>query len=156
MKCVLSIVCCIIQVFSIGEFCKVKSFSNVLSDVCYVNIYRNGKVERLASDNEYFIDTISQVKQLFNNTREMPAFGVALHSDVVESLKSGVWLEFVYEQPNEFNEMIFEKLLFNVNKEDLGFNVMRFNHGEYGGRCFYFDIINNDMYFLNDYILSVK
>lgn len=121
------------------------NFSDVLKSVVYINIYNDGNVKSLNSDSENFSDLIKEIETLFNNTREMPAFGVSLHCETILSIKNGLWVELGFECVKDYNNMSFEKLLFKINKEDCGFNIIRFNNNRYEGRCFYFDIINGNM-----------
>ena len=155
MKCVFSLVCCIIQLLSVGEFCKVKFFSNIIDDITCVNIYQNGKIKRLNFNDESFCGVISQFKKFFDNTREMPAFGVALHDETINNIQSGVWVELEFDGIYKHNEMAFEKLLIQVQNDYSGFNIIRFYNGKYEGRCFYFDIIKGDMSLLYAYILNM-
>ena len=94
-----------------------------------------------------------EIKFIFNNSREMPAFGVALHDDTIEAMKNGVWLELTFDKIYTHNEMVFEKLLIKVEENLTGFNIIRFYGGQYQGRCFYIDLVNYDTSKLYDMLV---
>ena len=156
MKLFICIFCCINQLINFIEIIEVKTFVEILKNVDIINIYKDGDVKYLNNNDDMFDSIIDEVENLFDNTREMPAFGVALNNEIVNSLKHGVWIEFNLKCFMRYNGMIFEKLLFQISKGVLGFNVIRFYDGKYEGRCYYFDLINKDMNSLYDKILMLN
>ena len=86
----------------------------------------------------------------------MPAFGVALHNDTIEVMTKGIWVEFIFDNTKSHNEMLFDSLLINVVGEHSGFNIIRKYQGQYEGRCFYVDLIDNNLSTLEEYIKSIK
>ena len=52
-------------------------------------------------------------------------------------------------------EMLFSKLLINVNKDWTGFNIIRYYNGCYDGRCYYVDLIDANMENLYKTILFI-
>ena len=101
----------------------------------------------------------SQVKQILTNMmadcRQMPAFGVALDSEVKEAIKTKVWLELEYDKTIVFDEMPFDKLLIEVGEDYTGFNLMRHHDGKYEGRCYYVDLVEHDMSELYNYLIEL-
>ena len=106
-----------------------------------INIYNDGSVINLARNNEI----VNAFKSLLEGAHEMPALGVALHDEIIESLTRGLWVEFVFGESCCHNGLPYEKLLINIEKEFTGFNIIRYINGVYDGRCFYVDLINKDM-----------
>lgn len=100
-----------------------------------------------------------EIKKLFNevvaSSREMPAFGVSLHEETLKAMKEGVWLLFDFGETKDHNEMPFESLLINIEKDTGGVNIIRYYNGQYSGRCFYLDLDKNfnDLY---DYMVGLE
>ena len=117
-------------------------------------IYNNG-VKYLLNDNErQTTSVIFALRETFNGCREMPAFGVSLHNETIKAMGEGVWIEIVFANRLKHNELPFEKLLFQVNKEFTGVNIIRCYNGMYDGRCFYLDLMS-DMSLLYEALTGV-
>lgn len=110
-----------------------------------VNVYQDGMKQTL---NKTLSTKISNTfDDVIENAREMPAFGVALHNETIESMKKGVWVEFCFDNLKSHGGMIYERLLVGVQRDIYGFNIIRFYDGQYDGRCFYFDL--EDAFYMN-------
>lgn len=111
-------------------------------------------------NNSYFCDENQQnlinisIIEMLKDSHEMPAFGVSLDNETRQELKSGLWVEFIYNHTNQYNEMYFDKLLIKVNKSDMGFNICREYNGLYEGRCYYISL-NGDMEVLYNKIIDI-
>ena len=91
--------------------------------------------------------------EMIANAYEMPAFGVSLNNETVKALKSGRWIEFDFGKRLEINGMPFEKLLIQVESNYKGFNLIRYTKERgYDGRCFYLNLVDNDMLKLSEYL----
>lgn len=111
-----------------------------------VNIYDGGIITAYNKGDAGFEEICAAWTGMLKFAHQMPAYGVSLHNQTVEELRSGVWTEFTFSQQYCNNGMPFEKLLVNVQPEFSGFNVIRYNSGAgYDGRCFYFSLIDSDM-----------
>lgn len=109
-------------------------------------VYNDGEKATYGCGDKEFGEIMASWKELISNGHQMPAFGVSLNSATVMAMKTGVWVEFVFDGVRKCNEMPFEKLLINVNPAFQGFNIIRYNSGfGYDGRCFYVDLVGNDM-----------
>lgn len=118
-----------------------------------INVYTAGDVKTYKSGTNEFKGIISCWDEMLENAYDMPAFGVSLHADTLEAIKSGRWIEFEFSKKQEYNGMTFEKLLIQVESVYKGFNLIRYNpENGYSGRCFYFNLVDNDMSNLNDYL----
>ena len=84
-------------------------------------------------------------EELIEGGYEMPAFGVALHSEVEQQKKQRTFVEFCFDDIYEHNDMPFCKLLIEVDPSFSGFNIIRYHNGEYGGRCFYINLNDKTM-----------
>jgi hypothetical protein len=114
-----------------------------------VNIYSNGNEFVYDDKSNEFENVLSNISNLFEGSREMPAFGVSLDKETKNAMKKGVWVEIIYKTKTKHREMDFDSLLFEVNGEYTGINVIRGNDSVYEGRCFYFDLNKNMTSFLN-------
>ena len=70
-------------------------------------------------------------------------------------MKQGVWLKLIYDKTFVHNEMPFDSLLIQIEKDWTGFNIYRGNNGIYEGRCFYIDLVNNNMKNLYECIIKI-
>lgn len=95
----------------------------------------------IVSTNKDFI--INSLITTCNNSHEMPAFGVSIHKEAVEAIKTGIWIKLKYNTTQLHNDMPFDELLINVVSEDCGFNIIRGNNGIYEGRCYYVSLEGN-------------
>lgn len=111
-----------------------------------VNIYDGGVVAVYPKGERKFEEVCAVWTGMLKSARQMPAFGVSLHGETSDALKSNLWAEFVFDRQYCNNGMPFERLLVNVVPEFTGFNVIRYNSDRgYDGRCFYFDLNDSDM-----------
>ncbi|MBQ9790722.1 MAG: hypothetical protein IJW24_03930 [Clostridia bacterium] len=120
-----------------------KSHSLDVSTCVCVNVYQDGVKQTL--DKVAAFKVQNAFGQILSMSREMPAFGVALHDETLEAMQSGLWLEFEFDGAIVHNGMFFEKLLFKLEKNVYGFNIVRYFQGKYDGRCFYFDLENPEL-----------
>lgn len=111
-----------------------------------VGVYSDGEHIVYGAGEGKFNLICAEWNNMICGAREMPAFGVSLNGETVKAMKSGVWVEFSFNQTLSSNGMPYEKLLVNVQPEWSGFNVIRYTakHG-YDGRCFYYDLVNKNM-----------
>ena len=72
-----------------------------------------------------------------------------LDNETREAIKTGLWIELIYSNTQEYNEMPFDTLLIQVEKDYTGFNIIRKHNDKYEGRCFYL-ALNGDMSKLYD------
>lgn len=89
------------------------------------------------------------------NSRDMPALGVALHKETIEDMKSGVWVRFIYGKTLERDGMPYDELVISLEKDGYGLNIIRGNGGVYDGRCFYLDLENSTSE-LYDFVTSLN
>ena len=111
-----------------------------------VGVYSDGEHIVYGAGEGKFNLICAEWNNMICGAREMPAFGVSLNGETVKAMKSGVWVEFSFNQTLSSNGMPYEKLLVNVQPKWSGFNVIRYTakHG-YDGRCFYYDLVNKNM-----------
>lgn len=102
----------------------------------------------------------SQIDELFSEAIEdsfsMPAFAVSIDNLTKEAMKSGYWIEFVFDKTMIANEMPFDSLLVNITQNQYGINLIRGNNGVYEGRCFYLDLMGKNLNDLYDYLLNLN
>ena len=108
-----------------------------------ITIYYDGKSQTFENGDDNFNWLLGELNSIGENSHEMPAFGVSLDNETRQALKNGVWIELNFDKEISHNEMPFEKLLINVIKDYTGINLIRYSDGEYSGRCFHLNLIND-------------
>ena len=121
-----------------------------------INIYNGGEVTNYAANQKPFEDILAVWNNMIDGAHQMPAYGVSLNRETLKAIKSGLWVEFVFDGVYENGGMPFEKLLIQVEKSFTGFNLIRYTT-EYGydGRCFYYDLVNKNMDNLYDILVNL-
>lgn len=122
-----------------------KEIYKALNDCYKIEISIENNTKEFDKDSKEFISIVEIAIDMLKNAHEMPAFGVSLDSETREAIKHGTWLEIFFKGVNTHNDMPFEKLLIEVNPEWTGFNIIRYYDGKYDGRCFYIDLVDNNM-----------
>ena len=126
---------------------------NVFDKADCINVYTAGDMKSYKSGTEEFKGIISCWNEMTEGAYDMPAFGVSLHDQTLEAMKSGRWIEFEFSKKQEYNGMTFEKLLIQVESVYQGFNLIRYNSEKgYEGRCFFFNLVDKDMSVLSDFL----
>ena len=127
--------------------------SNVFENADCINVHTEGVVKAYKSGTDEFKGIIACWYEMIEGAYDMPAFGVSLHNETLDAMKSGRWIEFEFDNKQEHNGMSFEKLLIQVESGFKGFNLIRYNAEKgYYGRCFYFNLVDKDMSQLSDYL----
>ncbi len=131
-----------------------QSITNYFENIINIAVYNNGGKSLYFKGDDKFEKLLSSLKITTNNAHDMPAYGVSLNDEVVSAKESGLWIELIFECEQVFNEMPFDCLLIEVNKDNTGFNLHRKYNGKYEGRCFYLKL-NGDMTPLFDAIIDL-
>lgn len=127
------------------------------------DIMTNCKKVEVTINNENFVydkedkeydEILDEINEMLIGSHEMPAFGVSIDKDTKEAKKIGVWVELKYDKVYSHNEMPFDSLLIQVEKNWNGFNIYRGNNGIYEGRCFYINLLDNNMDDLYNLLIS--
>lgn len=118
-----------------------------------ISVYTDGESKTYGLNTAEFKEILVIWNEMTKGARQMPAFGVSLNGETEKAIKNGLWLEFSFAKMCECSGMSFEKLLVEVKGEYTGFNVIRFNsvYG-YDGRCYYIDLVGNNMVKLHQYL----
>ena len=120
-----------------------------------INYLNDGEKECYYAGDERFEEVLLSFKEMIENARQMPAFGVSLNNETLKVINSGVWVEFDFGKTYESSGMPYEKLLINVNKSWQAFNLIRYNSScGYAGRCFHYALVGNDMSNFYDILLK--
>ena len=120
--------------------------NEIISSSETINVYNDGVVTSYRQGETSYNQIVEGWKELCENAREMPAFGVSLNNETIEARGVGLWVEFVFDLPHTHSNMTFEKLLLKVEKQWQGFNIVRYNsQGGYSGRCFFLDLAGGNM-----------
>jgi len=127
----------------------------ILTQCDQIKIYQEDNSYNFYQDSEQFKLLTNEILNLSQASREAPAFGVSLHQETLIAMKSGLWIEFVFEETKAHNEMPFDSLLINIVPEYTGFNIIRNFDGKYEGRCFYVDLVNSNLEAFHARILTI-
>lgn len=119
-----------------------------------IDFYKDGQQVLLSQKEQNQIDNL--FSEAIEDSFSMPAFAVSLDNLTKEEMKSGLWLEFVFDKTMSINEMPFDSLLVNVNKDQYGINLIRGNDCIYEGRCFYLDLRGKNLDELYDYLSNIS
>ena len=130
-----------------------KSITDYFYDAGSITICHNDKKCLFFKGDDKFELVLDKLKTTTESAHDMPAFGVSIHKDTISAKEDGTWLELNFDSPQEFNEMPFESLLFEIKPDDQGFNLIRKFNGKYDGRCFYLNL-NTSMKKLYDLIIK--
>ena len=120
-----------------------------------INIYIDNEKTTFIKGSDEFINILSALEMLTQDSHEMPAFSVSLDYETKKAIKDGVWLELNYSSKQAVNELPFSSLLIEVNENYYGFNLIRKQNGKYEGRCFYLNLNNKNMSALHSYLISL-
>ena len=66
-------------------------------------------------------------------------------ADLQEQIKEGYYISIKFDQTYCVNELPFDELVFEVQKDFSGFNLLRGNKGVFQGRCIYMSIVDGNM-----------
>ncbi len=139
-----SVFCCII--FLIGgvmQNTQITTLPDYFQQAEKISVFNNGQQIVFEKDTTKFLTLVEALQQTTNSAHDMPAFSVSLDSETRQELNNGIWLELSFSNTNSFNELPFDALLFKLQAEDCGMNVIRKHNGKYEGRCFYLNLQNN-------------
>lgn len=127
---------------------------DVLPLVTNYNLFVNGNVVELTETEMQGLQ--EQVQKMFEGSHTMPAFGVVTNDIYQEDIKSGYFISMKFDCPIQINDLPFDELVFRVEKDFHGFNLMRGMNGIFQGRCIYIDLQERTMEELYDYIESLE
>ena len=122
---------------------KNESVVSVFEKTINLIVYDNGNKHLYFKGDDKFEKIYKSLIETTDLSHDMPAFGVSLHNETNNALKKGTWVELVFDTEKSFNDMPFDTLLFKVEAEDSGFNLIRKFDGKYEGRCFYLSLDDN-------------
>ena len=118
-----------------------------------IHLIINNKEEWLDVNDEKYQKIIFYIERVLIDSHQMPALSVSLDSETREVMKKGIWLEFVFNKEGINNDLPFNALLIEVNKDHEGFNIIRKYNNKYEGRCFYINLANKNMSELYNYLV---
>lgn len=122
-----------------------KDIQNYVAEAESVCLYAEGNCTTYASDTAEFAAVLQAWNAMTAQAIQMPAFGVSIDRLTREELRHGYWAEFVFPSAHVCAGMPFERLLFKIEPDYRGINLVRCNGGKYEGRCYYLDLREGDM-----------
>lgn len=148
-KILLNSILCVTML--LGGNMKQKTIQQYLSSTSQAQVIINGKVNEINDINELNI----VLNEMLQDSHEMPAFGVSIHTETLKAINDGIWLRLQYNGTQVVDEMNFDELLIQVEPNYTGFNIIRGNRGIYEGRCYYIDLMQKDMNTLYNYLNKI-
>lgn len=118
-----------------------------------VELLSNGQAVEL--DESQQISLLGQVQDLFAAGRKMPAFSVMLDSEYDAFLSDGIFVRLTFPQILQIDGMPFDELIFKVEENFYGFNIIRGLDGRHEGRCFFLDLGQNTTASFYDFASSL-
>ena len=119
------------------------SITNYFKFVSNIVVYNDGKKSLYFKGDDKFELIFFELEKATQNAHDMPAFAVSLDNEIIKEKESGLWLELMFDKTQTFNEMPFDALLFKIEENNSGLNLIRKHNGKYEGRCFYLNLNEN-------------
>lgn len=135
----------------------IMSFFETTEVLPFVNTYNlliDGHVQEMTVDEQNQLQ--QKVLDLFEDSRTVPALGVIFDDLYHQEIQNGRYISLRFDRVFEVNELPFDELVFRVDAESQGVNLMRGMNGVFDGRCIYVNFAEKDMTELNDFISSVQ
>lgn len=95
-----------------------------------------------------------QVLNMLEHAHTLPAFGVVFNEMYQEIIKEGNFVSLKFDKVMELNELPFDEIVFKVDSQAQGFDMMRGIKGVFQGRCVHIDLLGNNMEQLQETIDS--
>lgn len=90
-------------------------------------------------------DVCTQVARMLEKAHTLPAFGVITEEMFEEYSSQGVMVSLKFDKPCELMGLPFDELVFKIDEEAQGFDLIRGMNGVHQGRCIHIDLIENNM-----------
>ncbi len=132
--------------FFMGVPLMIMSFFQVQDVLPYANqleIISNGNIVVLSQEQQD--DLMQEIKTLLADSHTVPAFGVVFDDMYQQEIQSGNFVSIKFANVCEINGLPFDQLVFKVEKDWQGFNLMRGENGHFQGRCIYVDLMGKNM-----------
>ena len=127
--------------FPVMFFCNNLSLLDCFNNAPLLKAYSDG--QELLMDEQALQEFGKLLSDALQESVEMPAFCVSIHDQTLESFNMGIWVRFIYFQPQVHKNMPYDELLIKIEKDTFGLNVIRGNFGRMEGRCFFLNLKNN-------------
>lgn len=105
-------------------------------------IFQDGKETEINKENKKFNSIFLAVEEVFAKGQILPAFGVNLHDETLNALKSDEWLQINFKEEQIKNGLSFSALLFRLDNV-YGVDLVRVNNNKYEGRCIHLNFFEN-------------
>lgn len=132
--------------FFMGVPLMIMSFFQVQDVLPYANqieIISNGNTIVLSQEQQD--DLMQEIKDLLADSHTVPAFGVVFDDMYQQEIQSGNFVSIKFAEMYEINGLPFDQLVFKVEGDWQGFNIMRGDNGHFQGRCIYVDLMDKNM-----------
>lgn len=127
---------------------------DVLPYVQNINLIVDGHEIVLSQEEQELLH--EQIVSMFEGSHTMPALGVVFDDLYKEEIKTGTFVSLKFDKIIQVNELPFDELVFKVEPNSYGFNLMRGIQGVFEGRCIYIDLNGKNMNELFNTIKSLS
>ncbi len=135
------LICCFLLLTQ-GGIMESINICDSFKEASSIIITKDGEEFTFQRGDDKFELVIKELCKVTENSNEMPAFGVSIDKLTREKKQTGLFIELEFPCEHWHNEMNFETLLIEVNKDFSGVNIIRKVNGKYEGRCFYLNLAN--------------
>ena len=122
---------------------KYDNIQNAIKNAGIIVNSHSSKELTLLKDSFQYELALNYIESILENSKQVPALGVAINDEVVAEKKNKDWVEFSFNKRCECDGMFFDGLLIFLEKDISGFNVFRKIDDKYDGRCYYINLQNN-------------
>lgn len=143
--------------FAMGVPMMILSFFEAIQVMPFVEsydlIYDGNRIELTEEETE----TLQQhITALFENARTMPAYGVVTDEVFQEEIKDGYFVSLKFNHLMELNQLPFDELVFKIQENSYGVDLMRGVKGVVQGRCIHLDFQKDTIDELFDYVSNLR
>lgn len=143
--------------FILGVPMMIMSFFQVSETLPYVEEYKvilDGNEVQLTQSQQETLG--EQIASLLENSHTVPAFGVVFDEMFKQEIENGMYISMRFPSVFEVNGLPFDELVFKVDSEYQGFNLMRGRKGVFQGRCLYVNLENKNMQNIYDFVNGIQ
>lgn len=155
MKILSSLILCVFLMFGAGGTTVRQELFDIMQNASSIVIVNEGVEKTFNKNSEEFNKILQTYNKTIQNGYEMPAFGVSIHENTISSLNSGLHVKFIFLDTQKHGQMEFEELLISINKDHMGFNIIRKINGKYEGRCYYMNLNEGTTNLLYDVLFAL-
>ena len=146
---------CVVSLMMPKNYKEYENIQESFNDSYQIKFIKNNYSYYFEKESNDYKKIIAIINKMLDNSHQMPALSISIDSETKKEIKTGLWLEFYYKETKTNNELPFDSLLIEINKDYYGFNIIRKYNNKYDGRCFYISLTNTNMNELYYYLYNI-